>query len=67
MLRPLPYWAAWTTAGKMYTWQNWRVSWPKSGHIVDVYTRKYEADQPEEVNWLPGIRVIHIKAGLPCL
>jgi D-inositol-3-phosphate glycosyltransferase len=35
----------------------------KSGHIVDVYTRKYEADQPEEVNWLPGIRVIHIKAG----
>jgi len=34
-----------------------------SGYCVDVYTRKESRRQPEIVEWLPGIRVIHIKAG----
>ena len=34
----------------------------KLGYNVDVYTRK-ENDTATVINWLPGIRVIHIKAG----
>jgi D-inositol-3-phosphate glycosyltransferase len=34
-----------------------------SGYCVDIYTRKESRSQPEIVEWLPGIRVIHIKAG----
>ena len=34
----------------------------KLGYNVDVYTRK-ENDTDTIVNWLPGIRVIHVKAG----
>lgn len=34
----------------------------KLGYNVDVYTRK-ENNTATVINWLPGIRVIHIKAG----
>jgi D-inositol-3-phosphate glycosyltransferase len=33
------------------------------GYEIDVYTRKEQPQQPESVDWLPGIRVIHVKAG----
>jgi D-inositol-3-phosphate glycosyltransferase len=33
------------------------------GYEVDIYTRKEDENMEEVVNWLPGIRVIHIKAG----
>ena len=35
----------------------------RAGYEIDVYTRKDCADQQEVVNWLPGIRVVNIKAG----
>lgn len=35
----------------------------KLGYSVDIFTRKESEDTDEVVNWLPGIRVIHIKAG----
>ena len=33
------------------------------GHLVDVFTRKDQADQPEVVEWMPGVRVVHVPAG----
>src|SRR4051812_7198294 len=33
------------------------------GYCVDIYTRKEHVMQPEVVEWLPSVRVIHIKAG----
>jgi D-inositol-3-phosphate glycosyltransferase len=33
------------------------------GYEIDIYTRKDREDLPETVEWKPGIRVIHIKAG----
>ena len=33
------------------------------GYDVDVYTRKESALQPDMVQWLPGVRVIHVVAG----
>ncbi len=33
------------------------------GYTVDVFTRWEDADMPAIVNWLPGVRVIHVKAG----
>jgi glycosyltransferase involved in cell wall biosynthesis len=33
------------------------------GYSVDVFTRKDQADLPEIVDWLPGVRVIHVPAG----
>ena len=33
------------------------------GDRVDVYTRRDRADLPEVVEWLPGVRVIHVPAG----
>jgi phosphoheptose isomerase len=33
------------------------------GDQVDVYTRRDDASLPEVVDWLPGIRVIHVPAG----
>jgi D-inositol-3-phosphate glycosyltransferase len=33
------------------------------GYEIDIYTRKDRQDQPREVNWLPGIRVVHVQAG----
>lgn len=35
----------------------------KLGYRVDIYTRKENERIEEVVNWLPGIRVIHVKAG----
>ncbi|WP_207533197.1 glycosyltransferase family 4 protein [Desertivirga arenae] len=35
----------------------------KTDHLVDIFTRWDNAELPEVVNWLPGIRVIHVKAG----
>ena len=35
----------------------------KLGYTVDIYTRKESAAADDIINWLPGIRVIHIKAG----
>jgi glycosyltransferase involved in cell wall biosynthesis len=34
-----------------------------NGHSIDIYTRKEDPHQSDIVDWLPGIRVIHIKAG----
>ena len=33
------------------------------GYTVDVFTRRDREDQPDVVNWLPGIRVVHVRAG----
>jgi len=33
------------------------------GYLVDVFTRKDQPDQPEVVDWLPGVRVVHVPAG----
>jgi glycosyltransferase involved in cell wall biosynthesis len=35
----------------------------KKGYKVDVYTRRDSKEQPEIVEWAPGVRVIHVKAG----
>lgn len=35
----------------------------KLGYVIDIFTRKDSAGLPEIVQWLPGIRVIHIEAG----
>ena len=33
------------------------------GCTVDVFTRRDREDQPDVVDWLPGIRVVHVRAG----
>src|SRR6185295_14328295 len=33
------------------------------GYLVDIFTRKDQADQREIVEWLPGVRVVHVPAG----
>jgi D-inositol-3-phosphate glycosyltransferase len=33
------------------------------GYRIDVFTRKDQPDLPEVVEWLPGVRVIHVPAG----
>src|SRR5215203_6468779 len=33
------------------------------GYLVDVFTRKDQSEQPEVVDWLPGVRVVHVPAG----
>jgi D-inositol-3-phosphate glycosyltransferase len=35
----------------------------RSGHAVDVFTRREDAVQPQEVWWRAGVRVIHVPAG----
>ena len=35
------------------------------GYSVDIFTRKDQADLPEVVEWLPGVRVVHVPAGPP--
>ena len=35
----------------------------KMGYIIDIFTRKDAQELPVIVNWLPNIRVIHVKAG----
>lgn len=34
-----------------------------AGHQVDIYTRRDNALLPAEIDWHPGIRVIHVPAG----
>ena len=33
------------------------------GYLVDVFTRRDEPSLPDIVDWLPGVRVIHVPAG----
>jgi len=33
------------------------------GYLVDIFTRKDQAEQPEIVEWLPGVRIVHVPAG----
>lgn len=33
------------------------------GYTIDIFTRKDDEDLPEIVEWLPGIRVVHVDAG----
>jgi D-inositol-3-phosphate glycosyltransferase len=33
------------------------------GYVIDIFTRKDQPDLPEVVDWLPGVRVIHVPAG----
>src|ERR1700712_3703794 len=35
----------------------------KQGYNVDVYTRWENEQQKKIINWLPGVRVIHVEAG----
>src|SRR5262245_42499006 len=35
------------------------------GYLVDVFTRRDQADQREIVDWLPGVRIVHVPAGPP--
>jgi glycosyltransferase involved in cell wall biosynthesis len=37
----------------------------KSGHSVDVFTRRDDCELPDVVEWAPGARVIHVPAGPP--
>jgi glycosyltransferase involved in cell wall biosynthesis len=33
------------------------------GYVIDIYTRWDNIEMQQIVNWLPGVRVIHVKAG----
>ena len=33
------------------------------GYLVDIFTRKDQAEHREIVEWLPGVRVVHVPAG----
>jgi D-inositol-3-phosphate glycosyltransferase len=33
------------------------------GYMIDIFTRRDDSNLPQIVNWLPGIRVIHVDAG----
>jgi len=33
------------------------------GYSVDVFTRRDQPDLPEVVDWVPGVRVVHVPAG----
>ena len=35
----------------------------RNGYAVDVFTRWENAAMPQVINWVPGVRVIHVKAG----
>jgi D-inositol-3-phosphate glycosyltransferase len=39
----------------------------RHGYAVDVFTRRDSAEDPEVVNWAPGVRVINLTAGPPSL
>jgi len=39
----------------------------KKGYAIDIYTRLDDPDISEVIEWLPGIRVIHVKAGPLCV
>ena len=33
------------------------------GYRIDIFTRKDHPDLPEVVDWLPGVRIVHVPAG----
>src|SRR5690606_2245159 len=33
------------------------------GYEIDIFTRWDQKKLPQVVNWLPGVRVVHVKAG----
>src|SRR5688500_5565458 len=33
------------------------------GYVADIFTRKDQPNLPDVVDWLPGVRVIHVPAG----
>jgi D-inositol-3-phosphate glycosyltransferase len=35
----------------------------RQGYVIDVYTRCDDPENDEVINWLPGVRVIHVNAG----
>jgi len=35
----------------------------QQGYLVDVFTRRACANEPEVIDWAPGVRVIHLRAG----
>ncbi|WP_345955331.1 glycosyltransferase family 1 protein [Mucilaginibacter sp. PAMB04168] len=35
----------------------------RKGYKVDVFTRWEDASLPQTINWVPGVRVVHVKAG----
>lgn len=35
----------------------------RRGHGVDVFTRRTSAEEPEVIDWAPGVRVINLQAG----
>jgi D-inositol-3-phosphate glycosyltransferase len=35
----------------------------RRGHAVDVFTRRTSAEDPEVIDWAPGVRVINLQAG----
>lgn len=35
----------------------------QQGYLVDVFTRREDAEVSEVVEWLPGVRVVHVTAG----
>ena len=37
----------------------------RRGHRVEVFTRRDNADLPSVMEWLDGVRVIHVPAGSP--
>ncbi len=37
----------------------------RRGYLVDVFTRRDNALAPEIVEWAPGVRVVHLRAGPP--
>jgi D-inositol-3-phosphate glycosyltransferase len=39
----------------------------KMGFCIDVYTRRDSNQQKRVVDWQPGIRVVHVNAGPPCM
>ena len=36
------------------------------GYAVDIFTRRDHEDLPDVVEWMPGIRVFHVRAGPAC-
>jgi D-inositol-3-phosphate glycosyltransferase len=35
----------------------------RRGHAVDIFTRRTAAEEPEMIDWAPGVRIIHLPAG----
>ena len=62
MRRHWQHLAALIAEDKMFTLQNYRNNLVSLGYEIDIFTRK-ESSINTIVNWLPGIRVIHVKAG----